>query len=119
MVAWNLGNLDTYWRPWADGVLRSPARRFALRPGFWTAWGMLGPPRLHSSIRFGDVISKETAGAYALDTFDRHWHPLLLDAIAYRDDTERTLRMDPARRGAATARFVLEVIESANDLATA
>ena len=43
----------------------APQRRFALRPCYWTAWGVLGAPRLHCTIATGEVISKEAAGEYA------------------------------------------------------
>jgi hypothetical protein len=49
---WNLHNLGTYWRPLAEQLLT--ARWF-------TAWGVLGAPRLHYTIATGEVVSKETA----------------------------------------------------------
>jgi hypothetical protein len=64
MLSWNLGNIEQYWRPWAERAMRTPGR-FRLRPRWSTAWGVLGAPRLHRSIATGDVISKEDAGDYA------------------------------------------------------
>jgi hypothetical protein len=108
---WNRANLEAYWRPWAEGLLR---RRVDLRPGWTTAWGVLGPPRLHHTITTGDVVAKEDAGAYALDTFDRPWHPLIRQAVAYRlgEPGDGALAGHEARRR-QTGRFALEVVEDA------
>ena len=116
--AWNLANLESYWRPWATAVLRRPGLRARLQPGWTTAWGVLGAPRLHRTIATGEVVSKEAAGEYALGAFDRRWHPLVADALAYRRG-QPPPPSDPAAPGGApervraTARFVLEVVRSA------
>ena len=34
---------------------------------------VLGSPRLHRTVVTGEVISKETAGEYALDVFGDRW----------------------------------------------
>ena len=81
--SWTVGNLDTYWRQWAERVTRTPQRRFALRPRYWTAWGVLGAPRLHCTIATGEVISKEAAGEYALSEFAPRWRPLIEEGLAY------------------------------------
>lgn len=117
LQSWNQANLDSYWRPWATAVLRAPRARFQLRPRFWTAWGVLGPPRLHHTIKTGAVISKESAGEYALDTFSSRWHPLIRDAIAYRNRTPSTkLGLTAESRGVLTAEFVLHVVDDAAGL---
>ena len=41
--------------------------------------GVLGAPRLHCTIATGTIITKEGAGQYALNTFDREWHHLIYD----------------------------------------
>ncbi|HEY8524897.1 MAG TPA: hypothetical protein VIL48_08050 [Acidimicrobiales bacterium] len=118
LIPWNLGNLDSYWRPWAERVHRSGGRRpFRLRPRWSTAWGMLGPPRLHCTIATGEVVAKEQAGEYALDVFPKRWHPLPTDALAYRRREPSVLRLSPTERGRRTADFVLEVVASARDAA--
>jgi hypothetical protein len=104
---WNLANLESYWRPWAERLLR---RRASLRPRWTIAWGTLGPPRLHHTVVTGGVVAKEEAGAYALDTVDRRWHPLIREAIAYREGRPR----DRSVRWHDTARFALEVVEDAS-----
>lgn len=111
--AWNRENLHAYWRPWAEKILSG--KRPLLPKRFGTAWGVLGPPRLHHTIATGEVISKEAAGEYALDVFPARWHPLIHEALAYR----RGEPADPAfsRRAVRhrqTAEFVLEVIADAD-----
>jgi hypothetical protein len=111
---WNLGNLESYWRPWASAA--GGSRRFRLQPRWSTAWGVLGPPRLHRTIATGEVISKEVAGEYALDVFPRRWHPLISDALAYWRKQPDRLRLPPQTRARLTSEFVLEVIDAASDL---
>jgi hypothetical protein len=105
---WNLDNLTSYWRPWAERLLR---RRTTLRRRWTVAWGALGPPRLHHTVTTGGVVAKEDAGTYALDTFDRRWHPLIREAVAYRNGLPR----DPSVDWRDAGRFALDVVE---DVAT-
>jgi hypothetical protein len=114
--SWNRDNLESYWRPWALAVQRSPGARFRLRPRWSTTWGALGPPRLHHTIATGHVISKEQAGEYAFDVFPPRWHPLIADALAYRRGEPSRLRLALRDRARHTAEFVLEVIEAAHDV---
>ena len=115
--AWNLANLESYWRPWATAVLRRPGLRARLQPGWTTAWGVLGAPRLHRTIATGEVVSKEAAGEYALGAFDRRWQPIVERALACRrrrpSDRERQNVASLVREAAA---FVLEVVRSARAL---
>jgi hypothetical protein len=109
--SWTAGNLDTYWRSWAERVARGPVRRFALRPRYWTAWGVLGAPRLHCTIATGQVISKEAAGAYALSEFAPRWRPLIEEALGYwREEPER-LSLSAVQRARMTAEFVSSVVQ--------
>jgi hypothetical protein len=109
--SWTAGNLESYWGPWALALLRSRWRRFALRPRWSTAWGVLGTPRLHRTIVTGDIISKEAAGEYALDVFSSEWHPLIREALAYLREEPDQLRVSNERRAHLTASFVFHVIE--------
>jgi len=58
----------------------------------------------------GEVVAKEEAGTYALDTFDGRWHPLIREAIAYREGRpcDRSVRSQDA------AEFALVVVEDAS-----
>ncbi len=111
--SWTAGNLGTYWRPRAERVTRAPWRRFALRPRFWTAWGMLGAPRLHCTIATGEVISKEAAGEYALSEFAPRWRPLIEEALGYWRDEPGHFSLSAGRRARMTAEFVSSVVEHA------
>lgn len=117
--SWNLDNLERYWRPWALALKRPPRAWNGLRPHWSTAYGVLGPPRLHRTLATGDVISKVEAGEYALDVFPRGWHPLIGDALAYWRREPRRLRLSPWKRRQHTAEFVLDVIAAAQDLQSA
>ena len=114
---WNLDNLADYWVPWARRVRQRPGVRFRASPRWWTAWGVLGPTRLHHTIATGEVISKEEAGEHARRAFDARWHPLIDEALAHRlgrpaDPAFRDLRA----RAEATGAFALEVAEAAASL---
>lgn len=111
--SWNVANLEGYWRSWTATVTKGS---FRLRPRWSAAWGVLGAPRLHHTIATGDVISKEAAGNYALDVFDRRWHPLVTDALAFWRQEASTLRLSPGDRRHQTCEFVTEVIDSAGAL---
>jgi aminoglycoside adenylyltransferase-like protein len=117
--SWNMGNLESYWRPWASAVERSPQARFGARPRYWTAWGVLGAPRLHHTIGTGEVVSKETAGEYALDVFPQRWHLLVADALAYWRSQPDRLGLSPRERGRLTSEFVFEVIDGVRNLGPA
>jgi pyrroloquinoline quinone (PQQ) biosynthesis protein C len=112
---WALGNLNGYWRRWADSArrrgltaTRAPSRRAA-------AWRVLGAPRLHYTIATGTIASKEAAAQYALEVFEPHWHPLINDALCYwrGAPAARPYRRHPARRHRDAAEFVASVIHAA------
>ena len=114
---WNLDNLAAYWVPWAEGHSRRPGVAFRAMPRWWTAWGVLGAPRLHHTIATGDVIAKEAAGDYAVETFDERWHPIVAEGLAYWRGEPADQRIGNVRqRAQTTAAFVLEVARSAATL---
>ena len=108
--SWTRGNLETYWRRWADRVTRAPQRAFALRPRYWTAWGMLGAARLHCTIATGEVVTKESAGDYALGEFPPVWRPLIEEALAYWREQPPLISLPAGRRARMTAEFVSSVV---------
>jgi hypothetical protein len=115
--SWNQHNLESYWRTWASAVDQSSQARFRTRPRYLTAWGVLRAPRLHHTMVTGEVVSKEAAGEYALEVFPQRWHPLISDALAYRQGQPDRLGLSPRQRGRLTSEFVLEVIDAARNLA--
>jgi hypothetical protein len=114
--SWTAGNLDTYWRPWVERVMSGPQRRFALRPRYWTAWGVLGAPRLHCTIATGEVISKEAAGEYARREFAPQWQPLIEEALGYWREEPALLSLSGGKRARMTAEFVSSVVEQGQRL---
>ncbi|MFS8104589.1 DUF4111 domain-containing protein [Lentzea alba] len=104
---WNLGQLRGHWRGWGEGLASGSVRR--ANPG-----RVLGPPRLHHTVVTGEVISKEAAAEYALDTFGSRWEPLMRAALAHRDG------MPVAFAGLlrAAGEFTLEVLAEAESRST-
>ena len=115
--AWNLDNLDRYWRPWGERHARGVRLAARVRGRWTTAWGVLGAPRLHCTIATGDVVSKEGAGEYALRTFGAEWHPIIGEALAYwRGEPLGAETGSVADRITTAGRFVVEVVRSARSL---
>lgn len=112
---WNEDNLGSYWRRWADAAAAGRPPMSRLVPARWTtAWGVLGPPRLHHTIATGEVISKEAAGEYALAAFDERWHPIVHEGLAFlRDEPADPAFADRETRHRAAGAFAHAVIESA------
>jgi hypothetical protein len=109
---WNLDQLRGHWRSWGEQLLSRPVRSKPFVPVHRAAVArVLGPPRLHHTIVTGEVISKEAAGAYALDTFGSRWEPLVRTALAHRDGRSGVLAPDEAIR--AVGEFTLEVVAEA------
>jgi len=107
--AWNLANLESYWRPWGERVVqRGP---LPLRPAWTVAWGVLGVPRLHCTIATGEVIGKRSAADYAAATFGPEWHAIIDLARRWWEGslTAPVTAADARRAG----EFVLAVVASA------
>jgi len=116
---WNLDNLNGYWSHWAALAMRGGRANSPLLPTGWiVAWGALGPPRLHYTIATGEVVSKGAAGEYALDTFDREWHPIVQDGLAFTRGERIGHAGKRKERIARAGQFAAEVIRSANALKT-
>jgi Domain of unknown function (DUF4111)/Nucleotidyltransferase domain len=111
---WNLDNLATYWVPWAEAARRRPGLRWRTRPGWATAWGVLGAPRLHHTVATGDVISKEIAGEWAKATLDARHHAIVDEGLAWwRGEPADPAFKDVATRARATADLVLATADAA------
>ena len=117
--AWTIQNLNGYWRRWASRAHRPGASTVRALPRRFTAWGVLGAPRLHYTLATGEIATKEDAGRYALEAFAPEWRPLIDEALAFWRGAPPTApyRRRPDLRRRATAAFVAHVIESANRLA--
>jgi len=114
---WNLDNLSRYWRRWAEATMKGLRANSRMLPTGWVvAWGALGAPRLHHTIATGEIISKETAGEYALETFDHSWRALIEEALAFQRCELTRTSGSRTERIARAGEFVLEVIRSAEEL---
>ncbi len=110
---WCLQNLDSYWRRWANSILRL-GRDAAMASLFHNVVsGVLGAPRLHRTVLNGDIISKEEAGEYALVAFGSRWRPMIEEALGYwRGELPAGPFRLAGRRRHEAARFVLEVVQT-------
>jgi Domain of unknown function (DUF4111) len=110
---WSLANLNDYWRRWAE---RPPAGRALPRRA--AAAGVLGTPRLHCTVATGSIVTKEAAAEYALETFDREWHPLIEEALGFWRGRAPlpAYRHRPIRLRRDASEFVGAVIDAANRL---
>ena len=118
LANWTTENLNGYWRGWAARASRPGLANLRALPRRFAAWGVLGAPRLHYTLRTGEIASKEEAGRYALEAFGADWRPLIEEALAFwRGAPARApYRRRPELRRREAAGFVAHVIESANQL---
>ncbi|MEU4805791.1 aminoglycoside adenylyltransferase domain-containing protein [Actinosynnema sp. NPDC023587] len=112
--AWNLDQLRGHWRSWANRLLSGQPRRKPLVPAHRLAVSrVLGPPRLHHTVVTGEVISKEAAAEYALDTFGHRWQPLVRAALAQRGGPPVPDPPAPGDLLRLAGEFTLEVVADA------
>jgi hypothetical protein len=116
---WNIDNLNSYWRRVATKASTGKSSHTVLTTARWvTAWIVSGPARMHCTLATGEIVSKERACEYALDTFDAEWHPIIRDAVGHlRNEQSDPAFRDRRIRYETTGRFGLHVIASANELA--
>jgi Domain of unknown function (DUF4111) len=116
--AWTIGNLNGYWRRWVGRVSRPGLATVRALPRRFTAWGVLGAPRLHYTLATGEIATKEEAGHYALEAFNPAFRPVIEEALAFwrREPPTAAYRRRTDRRRRDTAAFVDHVINSGNRL---
>ncbi|MBR7835056.1 nucleotidyltransferase domain-containing protein [Actinospica durhamensis] len=111
--AWNLENLEVYWRAGfgqrAREVLqeRDPDSELSAT---WAIWTATGPGRLHHTIATGEIISKTAAADYAAELFPAY-APILARAKASRLGDESASFV--ARDGLALTDPVDEICDDA------
>jgi hypothetical protein len=64
--SWTVGNLNGYWRGWAARAQHQPVGIQRALPRRFAAGGVLGAPRLHSTLATGAIISKHAAAHYVI-----------------------------------------------------
>ncbi|GGS98302.1 hypothetical protein GCM10010156_65630 [Planobispora rosea] len=117
---WNLQQLHGHFAAWAGKASSGRPPRKPLLPAHRVALStVLSPPRLHHTIVTTEVISKEAAAQYALDTFEARWHPLIRLALARRLGLPAPVGADayatgPRRLPGLVGEFVRDVIASAD-----
>jgi len=85
LSAWCRGNLAGYWRSWLARSSRLASRAGLVALGPWaTVWVVGGVSRIHHTIATGEIISKEAAARYALETFPSRWHRVAGEALRIR-----------------------------------
>lgn len=115
--AWNLGNLESYWRAnFGQHVrdmlaAREPDSELSTDVVVWIA---TGPGRLHRTIATGEIISKTASADYSAQLFPAY-APILMRAKANRLGDESVGFV--ARDGLALADFVDELCDDAASLA--
>lgn len=113
---WTAANLVSYWRPWAHAVTGGGVKAWRerirhLHSRRLAAWGVLGTARMHATISTGEVVSKERAGEYALETFDAAWHPIIHDALTYWRGLPPSSGRPARTMRSETAAFVLHIVD--------
>lgn len=108
--AFTRNNLDMFWRGQLAAVQKDPAGASES----WVAeWCVLGVSRLHHLLATGAMTSKSGGGRHALRVFPERWHPIVHDALRYRENPSHPSAYDddPARRAQDIAAFVAMVID--------
>ncbi|MFI6498460.1 aminoglycoside adenylyltransferase domain-containing protein [Nonomuraea typhae] len=112
---WNLRQLHGHFAAFAGKAVSARPPRKPLLPAHRVAVAaVLTPPRLHHTIATGEVISKEAAAEYALDTFEARWHPLIRLALARRLGLPAPGVGDARGLPRLVGEFIFEVIASAD-----
>ncbi len=104
-------NLNTYWASWTT----RPGRLLALTTDWGIQWAVLGISRLFYTIHEQKITSKIKAGEYALGRLPERWHPLIRQAIALRENPERSYYHSRIKRAFDAFYFIQYVIQSCNE----
>ena len=115
-AAWNLGNLEGYWRARAREARQILGERdmdaeFRTYPAVWFG---TGPGRLHRTIATGEIISKSRAAEYSAELFPAHADVLTRVRASRAGDESVTYT---TRDGLALCDLVDEICDSAAKLA--
>jgi hypothetical protein len=112
---WNLGNLRSYWLPWAANARAAMAERDASGPldAEIMTFGLLGPGRLHYTIATGEILAKTAAADYTAEHFPGY-DELLARARAWRlgDDSVQFYQAD----GLTTCDLIEAIARAATEL---
>ncbi|MCG7406207.1 DUF4111 domain-containing protein [Paenibacillus sp. ACRRX] len=104
-------NLQTYWMSWikrSHAMLKDRIGLYLFRSQ--VEWGVLGISRLFYTFREQDITSKRLAGEYALRVVPEQWHPIIKDAIDYREGIRSSSYRSRAVRKADTLSYMEYII---------
>jgi hypothetical protein len=107
LVARMHDNLHSYWQSWT----RSPTRLPQLLTDYGFQWAVLGVLRLWYAFREGDIVSKTTAGRYALNHLPERWHPIVREAISLRETPALRSYKSRICRAVDAVRFLRYIIQ--------
>jgi hypothetical protein len=111
LISWVKQNAEDYWRRWlAEAAKPWTGRGLGMFGRAMPMWGVLGIARQHYSVSTGEIVSKSTAGGWALETFGGEWRRIVEEALAYRHRAASLYANPFARRRDALA-FVAMAIE--------
>lgn len=80
LCVWCRENVQGYWTEWVKAARTRLHRQLFTLTSQAVVWGVLGVTRLHATIKQGDIISKSTAGIYALENFPTRWSRIIEEA---------------------------------------
>jgi hypothetical protein len=106
--AFSAANLRGYWLSWARTIvslIEGTADDDTVEARM-LEWGVLGAARVHCAATTGQVISKQDAGAYALDTFGDEWRRVIELALASRAGEIDEVSVGELRRACAFVRQI-------------
>lgn len=115
-AAWNLGNLEDYWRAQTQAARQVLGERDvdAELSSYSAVWFGTGPGRLHRTIATGEIISKSQSAEYSAELFPAY-RELLARVRASRAGNESV--GFTTRDGFALSDLVDEICDSAAKLA--
>ena len=115
LKAWVKDNSVTYWRGWHARASGWEPAGIAMLGRAAPMWGVLGIARQHYTVSTGEVVSKSTAGGWALETFDGQYRRIVEEALAYRRGA-RSLYANPFARRRDALAFMAMAIEAISPL---
>jgi hypothetical protein len=103
-------NLNTYWASFTS----SPRRMAWLLNDYGIQWVVLGVLRQFYTFRERAITSKAGAGMYGLVHMPPQWHPLIQEAINFREGSMRSCYRSRIGRAISARAFLQLIITACN-----
>lgn len=107
LLAFTVGNLDTYWRGNAEALTALPSEG-AVEDA--CCWCVLGVARLHHLLVTGRMTTKSAAGRWGLTYYPERFHRVLREALRIREGGADQYAGERDARGRDTADFTAFVV---------